>query len=508
MKHIFSFFSRFQWKLTFSYAFVTAATVILLAMFLVAFAIFAESQNNTRTYDSFFWSKTVFQDNVPYMLDDPEALQTWLDRVRESGFTWNDFKSYTVRESLDYAGSVRNTPIYVLDLDLNLIASSPAAESAQAGKPFVLEEHFPYDIQPILDAALVGDRNYYAQSLRRDNNIYTVAFPLRKGDGFPFFPLSDTDPVVAIVIYGVQPISFATQTNIEVYGLFLFATVSLVVAFSFPVGAIFGWLASRGLRRRLTNLSKASQAWSQGDFSATPLDKSGDEIGELTRNLVSMAEQLQAHMQTRNELTRLEERNRLARDLHDTIKQETYAARMQLTAAKNLLTTNPEAAAGHIEAALQLNRETQQELKLIIDELRPAALEGRGLAQALSDYAERWQEHTGIRVDTVIRGEYSLPLGVEKVLYRVLQESLSNIARHAEADSVSLTLEVSPARVMLCIADNGCGFDPTSVSAKSYGLNNMKQRLTEVNGNLAVESASGTGTKVTAEIPLSPQGKK
>jgi NarL family two-component system sensor histidine kinase LiaS len=133
----------------------------------------------------------------------------------------------------------------------------------------------------------------------------------------------------------------------------------------------------------------------------------------------------------------VEERNRLARDLHDTVKQQTYAARMQLTAAKNLLGSNGQAAAEHIEAALQLNRETQQELKLIIDELRPAALEGRGLAQALTEYAARWQEHTGIIVTTSISSERSLPFDVEQVLYRVLQEALANVARHAEADSVA-----------------------------------------------------------------------
>ena len=96
---------------------------------------------------------------------------------------------------------------------------------------------------------------------------------------------------------------------------------------------------------------------------------------------------------------------------------------MQLTAAKNLLVIQSQAAAEHIETALQLNRETQQELKLIIDELRPAALEGKGLAQALREYADRWQEHTGIQVETVISGERPLPLDVEQALYRVLQEA-------------------------------------------------------------------------------------
>ncbi len=499
---MFNFFRRIQWKLTLSYAFVTAATVILLAILLVSLALFVESQSQSRTWDSFYWSKTVFQDNVPYLLDDPEALQTWLDRVRESSFTWNDFKGYTVRESLDYAGTVVNSGIVVLDPDLNLVAASPAADQALVGKPFTPDTYYPFDIQPILQAALVGDKNYYAQSTRRAGDVYTVAFPLRKGENFPFESLSDTDPVVAIVIYQLKPISFATPANLEIYGIFLVFTVVLVVAASLPVGAIFGWLASRGLRKRLVTLSAASKAWSKGDFSVTPRDKSGDEIGELTRNLNSMAEQLQTHIHTRDELARIEERNRLARDLHDTVKQQTYAARMQLSAAKNLLATNPAAAAEHLEAALQLNRETQQELRLIIDELRPAALEGRGLAQAISDYVTRWQEHTGIKVDATISGERSLPLDVEQVLYRILQESLSNVARHAEADSVSIALDIAPAKAALTIADNGRGFEPAAVSPNSLGLTSMKQRLAEANGTLTVETTLSVGTKVIAEVKL------
>jgi signal transduction histidine kinase len=269
-----------------------------------------------------------------------------------------------------------------------------------------------------------------------------------------------------------------------------------------PVGAVFGWLATRGLRKRLATLSTASQAWSKGDFSVSPRDTSGDEIGELTRNLTGMAEQLQALIHTNDELARLEERNRLARDLHDTVKQQTYAARMQLTAAKNLLEANPNAASEHIESALQLNRETQQELKLIIDELRPAGLQGKGLAQALTEYAERWQEHTGIKVTTTISGERSLPFEVEQALYRVLQETLSNIARHAEADTVGLSLGMSPERVTLIVADNGRGFNVNAVAPASYGLTGMQGRMSEVGGTLKVESILSVGTTITADVQL------
>ncbi len=491
---MFKFFQRLQWKLTLSYAVVTVGTVIVLAALLIGLAIYSESQANTQVFSSFYWTKTAFQDNVPYLIERPAELQKWLTRIQKDGFAWTDFQSYVVRESLDYANTlVKDAPIYVLDPDLNLVAAVPLDDSDAIGKLFNARRSNGFGLESILEAAQVGDKNYTAQSYTMPDGTYVAAFPLRK---------TEDSPVVAIVVYTLKPMRFSPPINLSIYTTFFVIITLIMLLVSLPVGSVFGWIASRGLRKRLGNLSMAASAWSKGDFTAVPRDASADEIGELTRNLNNMAEQLQTLLHARDELARVEERNRLARDLHDTVKQQTYAARMQLSAAKNLLDTDPKMAAEHLESALQLNRETQQELKLIIDELRPAALEGKGLAQALREYAARWQEHTGIQVTTTVSGERSLPLDVEQALYRVLQESLSNIARHAEADSVGLSLNMIPERVTLVIADNGRGFDLDSVSSNSLGLAGMKQRLAEVGGTLKVESTLAVGTTVTAEVQL------
>jgi hypothetical protein len=115
---MFKFFRRLQRKLTLSYAVVTAGTVIVLTALLVGVLIYFEGQNNTRTFDSFYWSKTAFQNNIPFLLDDSQALQNWLGRVQQTGFQWTDSQSYTVRETLNYANTLitKTEPIYVLDL--------------------------------------------------------------------------------------------------------------------------------------------------------------------------------------------------------------------------------------------------------------------------------------------------------------------------------------------------------------------------------------------------------
>ena len=491
MKRIFHFFQRLQWQLTLSYVIVTMATVIVLGLLIVGVTIVAENQSSVQTNNSIMWTRMAFESNIAQLLTDPIGLQAWLTRVQRQGFKGDDLP-YFPEGAVDYANTLvtESAPIYVIDAaDFRVVGAAPAdtvtigASARAVNLPGVSLEVLWRTINTGTES-IIG-------STTPGESVYTVTAPIYVGD---------SSEVVAVAVYSVDPLAFALPADFSFYIEYLLLLAVIILLATLPIGAIFGWFASRGLRRRLSALSLAAGAWSRGDFSMVPQDRSVDEIGELTRNLGHMADQLQSYLVTRDELARMEERNRLARDLHDTVKQQTYAARMQLSAARNLLASDPGAAAEHVEAALQLNRETQQELKLIIDELRPPVLEGKGLPHALKEYTTRWQEHTGIRVDVVAGGEQTLPLAVEQTLYRILQESLSNVARHAEADAVHLSLTMTPQRVVLLITDNGRGFDPSAVSQRSFGLAGMRQRLAEVNGALNVESLPGNGTTVIAQI--------
>src|ERR687895_203068 len=151
---------------------------------------------------------------------------------------------------------------------------------------------------------------------------------------------------------------------------------------------IFGFLTAWGLTRRLQRLARAAQAWSRGDFSVVVKDRSKDEIGQLSRELNQMAAQLEGLIQARQELATLETRNRFARDLHDSVKQQVFATSFQVAAARALVEKDTKAAEAHLTQAEELARQAQRELNVLIGELRPAALEGKGLSSALRDYLE------------------------------------------------------------------------------------------------------------------------
>jgi NarL family two-component system sensor histidine kinase LiaS len=230
-----------------------------------------------------------------------------------------------------------------------------------------------------------------------------------------------------------------------------------------------------------------------------------------------MAERIQALLQTRQELAALEERNRLARELHDTVKQHTFATLMQVRAARNLLysagtETGVQSAAGTPEdsastaierlvEAESLLKSTQQELGLLIAELRPAELEGKGLSAALQDYLTTWSQHACIPTDFQVKNGRGLPLEVEQAFFRVAQEALSNVVRHSRASAVSVRLDCAPEAACLEVADNGAGFDPARDNG-GFGLHSMQERMQGVGGSLGIETSPGNGVVIRAVVPV------
>jgi len=206
------------------------------------------------------------------------------------------------------------------------------------------------------------------------------------------------------------------------------------------------------------------------------------------------------------ESTRLgavEERNRLAREIHDTLAQGLTATALQLESADALLDAGSERAHEPLRRALSLTRSNLEEAKRSVLDLRAAPLEGRPLSEALRALVDRWEAQTGISARyRAVNGSRPLPPSVEAALYRICQEALTNVARHAEAERVIVRLVATPEQVRLAVEDDGRGFETSKVPGDRLGLIGMRERAEVLGGALEVYSEKGAGSRIEATVPL------
>src|SRR5579859_3621749 len=207
-------------------------------------------------------------------------------------------------------------------------------------------------------------------------------------------------------------------------------------------------------------------------------------------------------------LAALEERNRIAREIHDTLAQGLAAITLHLEAAQVVAETKPAALAGQIDRALTLARANLEEARRSVLGLRAAPLAGRTLPEALRVLGQQFAEESGLVVQTLV-DPYIGPLApaLETGLYRIAQEALTNVRKHAGPTRVTLTLHQAGAAIRLAVADSGVGFDPAAVvpsATGGLGLTGMRERAHLLGGRLAIASAPGAGTHVLAVVPAAP----
>jgi two-component system NarL family sensor kinase len=197
-----------------------------------------------------------------------------------------------------------------------------------------------------------------------------------------------------------------------------------------------------------------------------------------------------------------EERNRLAREIHDTLAQGLAAIALQLETADALLDAGArlDKAQGVVKRALDLTRNNLDAARRSVLDLRAAPLEGRSLTEAISALV---RERTELNVETVFTGGNSpLPPRVEVGVYRIVEEALNNAARHSSAECVALELTITPEQVRLVIEDDGRGFDPSDIPAGHYGLIGINERVKLLGGLMTLQSSPGEGARFDIAIPL------
>jgi signal transduction histidine kinase len=203
------------------------------------------------------------------------------------------------------------------------------------------------------------------------------------------------------------------------------------------------------------------------------------------------------------ELTIIEERSRLAHELHDAVSQKLFSLRLTAQAAAALVDRDPARAKDELQQVAQLAAEAADELRAAVVELRPAGLEEDGLVPTLRTQIQVLDRAHSARVTFDSSAVRALPAAQEEALLRVAQEALHNALRHSGADRVGVTLARRGGRTLLSVTDNGAGFDPRTVrrAGRHLGLVSMRHRAGGVGGRLSVQSAPGQGTTIEMEVP-------
>ncbi|MFL5660732.1 MAG: sensor histidine kinase [Ktedonobacteraceae bacterium] len=204
------------------------------------------------------------------------------------------------------------------------------------------------------------------------------------------------------------------------------------------------------------------------------------------------------------ELASLQERQRLARELHDSVSQALYGIGLGAYTAKEALESDHDQALASIDYILTLTEAGLAEMRALIFELRPESLEIEGLVAALTKQVAVLRARYKLIVEADLEKELDLSLEMKHTLYRIAQEALNNIVKHARASMVTMRLAKQDHEIIFEVRDNGRGFDPAGPFPGHLGLRSMQERVTKVGGVLTIESMPGQGTLVDVRIPMVP----
>ena len=266
-----------------------------------------------------------------------------------------------------------------------------------------------------------------------------------------------------------------------------------------PVGVLFGLLASWRLVRRVRRLERATLAVADGDYTVTLPASGRDEVGQLEANFTTMTRQLgsalAAERQRATGDARAAERARIAREIHDAISQHLFALRMIAAGMRRADPGNQQ-----VRAIERISEEALRDMQALLIELRPASLDGAGLAPALQEICAAYHDRLGVTVDASL-DDVTVPAPVEHALLRITQEACANAVRHGNARRLAVSMTRQDGHVELAVRDTGTGFDPAAPHAGS-GLAHIRDRVAELGGTVDIDSAPGRGAALTVRVPV------
>ncbi len=512
-------FSRLRWRLTFSYFGVTITALLMAEIFgLVGATVWVMTQSQVSKEEiiqELATSETIFYDESRlaekldidrldislgeyiaigsrFLSSSPSDKQGLTQFLGGFSTTVVDIKPIEIGNFIINASNTNILSIIYLDPNGNLIDAIPhgLVENTESG------ETFNPDLIPGLDrplqSALYGSRNYETLVQRQGDNVIIGVVPIPDED----------NPLKTVGFLAFQHRSRITEIlQLQQISRQILLVLAVTTGLAGLFGSIFGFLTARFLTSRLDKVTTSARAWSQGNFTVLVNDANKDELAELGHTLNNMAVQMDNLLDERQEISIMEERNRLARELHDSVKQQAFAASAQLAAAHSLYKNDPDSAETNLSEAERLVDDVRRELTDLIHELRPAALKGEGLVKAARQLASETEGLIGIPIHVRVQGERTIPLDIEQTLYRILQGALSNVSRHSFANQVEIQLNYSRNEILLSIADDGIGFTPSD-NSYGIGLKSIQERCDLINGKMQILSEPGAGTKLIVTAPI------
>lgn len=274
------------------------------------------------------------------------------------------------------------------------------------------------------------------------------------------------------------------------------------------------------LESRLRRLATQQEALDIQERARRETEQLNEQLQVAMQDLSHLYQELQAREALRRDLlhqvvtAQEHERQRIARELHDTTGQALTALGLGFAAASETVRTNPEIASRQLGELKKLSMQTLEELRDLIGNLRPSVLDDLGLVPALQGQIREFINRTGVPADLVLHGKRRrVQPEIETIVFRITQEALTNVTRHAAAKQVSIQLDFQPDILSLTIKDNGRGFEPPSVlnphaRRRSWGLLGMQERVALVGGHYQLLSAPGQGTTIQVSIPLEKEGQE
>lgn len=322
----------------------------------------------------------------------------------------------------------------------------------------------------------------------------------------------------AAVIFVIFQIWFLLDPGARNIGLSIFIAAAVFIVQSI-LGLYYGFRETRALKKRLEDLSAFITVLARGNLSHRMTVSGEDQMGTIAGEMNELADKLQKQVRSLQKLANekadlaeqarsaatIEERQRLARDLHDVVSQQLFALSMMSSASLKLIDRDKELAKEQMAEVAEMAAKAQGEMRALLLHLRPVHLSGDRLPVGVAKLVEELEVKSGIHFDLMMKEICELPRGIEDHLFRIVQEGLANALRHSAASVIKIELYEREQYVHLHLRDNGIGFDVKDEKKASYGLKTMKERCEEIGGTFSVTSRENEGTAVDVRVPISKE---